>query len=45
LRLIRYRIGDWTLEGLAPGQWRDLVVAAPARCRPDPGGYRLPRRV
>lgn len=22
LRLIRYRIGGWTLEGLAPGQWR-----------------------
>ena len=23
LRLIRWSIGDWTLEGLAPGQWRD----------------------
>jgi len=23
LRLIRWRVGDWTLEGLAPGQWRD----------------------
>jgi 23S rRNA pseudouridine2457 synthase len=22
LRLIRYRIGPWTLEGLAPGEWR-----------------------
>ena len=22
LRLIRCRIGDWTLEGVAPGQWR-----------------------
>ena len=22
LRLIRYRIGDWTLDGLEPGQWR-----------------------
>ncbi|MBI3222632.1 MAG: pseudouridine synthase [Nitrosomonadales bacterium] len=22
LRLIRYRIGDWTLGGLEPGQWR-----------------------
>lgn len=22
LRLIRYRIGDWTLDGLPPGQWR-----------------------
>ncbi len=23
LRLIRWRIGDWTLEGLAPGQWQE----------------------
>lgn len=23
LRLIRWRIGDWSLDGLAPGQWRD----------------------
>ena len=22
LRLIRWQIGDWTLDGLAPGQWR-----------------------
>jgi len=28
LRLIRWRIGDWTLDGLAPGQWRETVVAA-----------------
>ena len=25
LRLVRVRIGDWTLEGLQPGQWRDLL--------------------
>ena len=24
LRLIRHAIGDWTLDGLAPGQWREL---------------------
>lgn len=24
LRLIRWRVGDWTLEGLAPGQWREV---------------------
>lgn len=29
LRLIRCRIGDWTLDGLAPGQWRDFNLAAP----------------
>lgn len=23
LRLVRWRMGDWTLEGLGPGQWRD----------------------
>ena len=22
LRLIRYAVGDWTIEGLAPGEWR-----------------------
>ena len=25
LRLIRYRIGGWNLDGLTPGQWRDLA--------------------
>ena len=24
LRLIRYRVGSWTLDGLAPGTWRAL---------------------
>jgi len=24
LRLIRYRVGSWTLDGLAPGQWLKL---------------------
>ncbi|KRA98478.1 pseudouridine synthase [Devosia sp. Root685] len=23
LRLVRWQIGDWTVEGLAPGEWRD----------------------
>ena len=26
LRLIRLRIGDWTLDGLPPGAWRALTV-------------------
>lgn len=26
LRLIRWRIGDWTLEGLQPGEWREVQV-------------------
>ena len=29
LRLIRCRIGDWTLDRLAPGQWRAFNLAAP----------------
>jgi len=24
LRLIRWSVGDWNLEGLAPGQWREV---------------------
>ena len=24
LRLVRWAIGDWTLEGMAPGEWRDV---------------------
>jgi len=23
LRLIRVQVGDWSLEGIAPGAWRD----------------------
>ncbi len=26
LRLIRYRVGDWTLDGLAAGEWRRMKV-------------------
>lgn len=26
LRLVRWSIGDWTLEGLSPGQWREIQV-------------------
>jgi 23S rRNA pseudouridine2457 synthase len=24
LRLVRWRIGDWSVEGLEPGRWRRL---------------------
>lgn len=27
LRLIRWAVGDWTLTGLAPGQWRKLEIS------------------
>ncbi|MER2600849.1 MAG: pseudouridine synthase [Candidatus Competibacter phosphatis] len=35
LRLIRWRIGDWTLDGLQPGQWREVPIAdlSPSRVR------------
>lgn len=26
LRLVRWRIGNWTLDGLAPGEWREVSV-------------------
>jgi 23S rRNA pseudouridine2457 synthase len=26
LRLVRWAVGDWTLEGLAPGEWRELAA-------------------
>jgi len=29
LRLIRHRIGEWRLQGLAPGCWRDVPVSTP----------------
>lgn len=27
LRLVRWRIGDWSVEGLAPGQWREAKTS------------------
>jgi 23S rRNA pseudouridine2457 synthase len=26
LRLVRWRIGEWSVEGLAPGEWREVTV-------------------
>ena len=31
LRLVRTRIGDWPLEGLAPGEYRELTVNMPSK--------------
>ena len=25
LRLVRWRVGDWTLDGIAPGEWREAA--------------------
>ena len=27
LRLIRWAVGPWTLEGLVPGQWREAEIS------------------
>ncbi len=45
LRLIRCRIGDWSLDELAPGQWRELAVTGPVQRRfVDRADYCPPRR-
>ena len=28
LRLVRWSIGEWTVEGMEPGQWREVAIAA-----------------
>lgn len=48
LRLIRYNIGAWTLDGLAQGSWEDLEVPRiPARAKPSqlPNRQAIARRV
>jgi 23S rRNA pseudouridine2457 synthase len=43
LRLVRWRIGDWTLDGLAPGEWRFVEPPArPARSSAPPRPNRSP---
>lgn len=45
LRLVRWRIGDWSLDGLQPGQWRDETVHLPkAPARGGPSRRRSPPR-
>jgi len=34
LRLVRVKIGDWSLEGLQPGQWRQAETPAPSTVKP-----------
>lgn len=43
LRLIRARIGDWTLEGLGPGRWESLTMPA-ISSTPQRKRDRRPRR-
>lgn len=44
LRLIRYRIGDWSLDGLAPGQYRSVTVNLPAPASSRPRSWARHRR-
>lgn len=37
LRLVRWRMGDWSLDGIGPGQWR-LEEVSPPRSAPATGG-------
>lgn len=47
LRLVRYSVGPWSLDGLSPGEWRQETVNLPratGRQRPDRAGGPQPRR-
>ena len=44
LRLIRYRVGDWTIEELAPGAWRERRATLAARWHPAGALPRQTRR-
>ncbi|HET9578683.1 MAG TPA: pseudouridine synthase [Usitatibacter sp.] len=33
LRLVRWRVGPWSVEGLAPGEWREIAAPAAASLR------------
>lgn len=43
LRLVRYSIGDWTLDGLNPGESRELTINMPRQQRAK-GRNRRPQR-
>lgn len=36
LRLVRFAVGEWTLEGLQPGDWRSLTIADSGHPRRPP---------
>jgi len=41
LRLVRFRVGPWTVEGLAPGAWREVPPPNPRALLSTP--YNAPR--
>lgn len=38
LRLIRWSVGEWSLDGLVPGQWRELPFPDGGRGKREPKG-------
>jgi len=44
LRLIRYAIGDWTLDSLESGQWREVLVPAVIKVSDEKSSQNHPRR-
>jgi 23S rRNA pseudouridine2457 synthase len=42
LRLVRWRIGEWSLDDLAPGTWREEIIPSP-RGSPPPRRTARPR--
>lgn len=44
LRLVRHRIGDWSLDQMQPGEYREINISLP-RAKPKPwGGRRASKR-
>lgn len=43
LRLVRFLVGPWSLEGLAPGAWREVAPPTPAELRAKRGKPWKPR--
>lgn len=44
LRLIRWAVGEWTLEGLAPGQWREVEVSGQPDAKQRVNARNAPKR-
>ena len=42
LRLVRWQIGDWRLDGLQPGEWRAVTIDAPVAPRRTRAGTPRP---
>ncbi len=44
LRLIRYAIGPWNIEGLQPGQWQEVECPPTLLCAGQPGKQSVTKR-